>query len=161
MNTENKSHDIVRACAQCHGIADLTLSEAGTAGLRLQDGVELYLERVADQGKLFLYTFVGTLPHEPEERLAYLEHLLHLHCLEQGTRCGTLAVDGLTDAVLLQTALAEAELSMARLEQAAQDLLLHRPRLIEELRRFEGKGATPKRTTVQQMKRRLATGGVQ
>ena len=74
MNTDNKSHDIVRAFAQCHGIADLALSEAGTAGLRLQ---------------------------------------------------------------------------------------LHRPRLIEDLRRFEGQGATPKRTTVQQMKRRLATGGVQ
>ena len=53
------------------------------------------------------------------------------------------------------------KLSVARLEQTAQELLLHRSRLIEDLRRFEGGRATPKRAATLQLNRRMAVGGVQ
>lgn len=161
MHTKNKSNDIVRAFAQAHDIPSLALSEAGTAGVRLKEGAELYLERATEQGQLFIYTILGTLPSQPEERLAYMEHMLSLNCLEQGTLCGTLAVDGLTDAVLLQAGIAEADLSVARLEQAAQELLLHRPRLMDNLRRFEGGRATSKNATARQLNYYQAVGGAQ
>lgn len=90
-----------------------------------------------------------------------MEHMLSLNCLEQGTLCGTLAVDSLTQAVLLQAGIAEADLSVARLEQAAQELLLHRPRLTDSLRRFEGGRATPEKMAGLQLNRRLAAGGAQ
>ena len=161
MITENKSAGIVRAFAQCHGIPNLALGNAGAAGVRLQDGMELYLERVAQPEKLFIYLNLGHLPSKPEERLAYLERMLSLNCLEQGTLCGTLAVDALTDEVLLQAGMAEAELSVARLEQTAQALLLHRSRLLDELRRFEDARPMPIKATGLQLKRRLIAGGVQ
>ena len=162
MNTQNKSNDIVRAFAQCHGIPNLALSDAGTAGLRLQEGVELYLEHVAENGKLFAYVIVGHLPSPLEERQAYMERLLTLNCLEQGTLCGTLAIDGLTDAVLLQAGIAEADLSVARVEQAAQELLRHRPRIADSLGQWEGGGVTLKKaalSTAAQLNRRTMSGG--
>ena len=161
MLAENKSAGIVRAFAQCHGIPHLALGQAGAAGVRLQDGVELYLERAAQQEKLFIYLLLGHLPAKPEERLAYLEHMLSLNCLEQGTLCGTLAVDVLTDEVLLQVGMAEAELSVARLEQAAQTLLLHRARLLDELRRCEDARPPSNKAVVRQLQRRLVAGGAQ
>lgn len=151
--------EVVRAFAQRHGISNLVLSEAGAAGLRLKEGVELYLEHVAANGKLFVYLIIDHLPSSPEERHAYVEHMLALNCLEQETLCGTLAIDDLTDAVLLQAGIAEADLSVARLEQAAQDLLLHRPRIANSLRQLGSGGATPKKaaqpTTAQWMSRKM------
>lgn len=161
MSAANKANDIVRAFAQCHGIPNLSLGANGAAGVRLQDGVELYLERAAEQEKLFIYVLLDNLPSAPQERLAYMEHMLNLNCLEQGTLCGTVAVDGLSDAALLQVGIAEADLSVARLEQAAQALLLHRARLIDELRRFNEARPTSKKAAVQQLNRRLMVGGGQ
>lgn len=161
MSAGNKTNDIIRTFAHCHGIPHLALDTAGTAGVRLKDGRELYLECAAEQGKLFIYAILGNLPSAPEERMACMEHMLSLNCLEQGTLCGTLAVDGLTDTVLLQAAIAEADLSVARLEQAAQELLLRRPRLMDDLRRFEGGRATSKKAAVPHLNRRLAVGGAQ
>ncbi len=59
------------------------LGEAGTAGMRLQDSTELYLERVTEQEELFIYVLLDHLPSAPEKRLAYLAHMLNLNCLEQ------------------------------------------------------------------------------
>ena len=98
ISTENKANQIVRAFAQCHGILNPVLGEAGAAGI-------------------------------------------HRHCLEQGTRCGNLNV--------------------ARLKQAAQALLQHRVRLIDELRRVESARVTAKRAAALPLfNRRLTTGGV-
>lgn len=164
MNGRNKSKEIVRAFAQRHGIPNLALSDAGAAGLRLKEGVDLHLEQVAENEKLFIYLIVGVLPPLPEERLAYMEHMLTLNCLEHGTLCGTLAIDGLTDAVLLQAGIAEADLSVARLERAAQELLLHRPRIADSLGQFKSGGAMPRKAmqpTAARLKRRTMLEGEQ
>ena len=133
-------------------------------GGRLPEGVELYLEQVAENGKLFVYVTVGNLPSSPPERQACLEHMLALNCLEQGTLCGTLAIDGLTDTVLLQAGIAEADLSVTRVEQAAQELLHHRPRIADSLGRLEAGGAPPKnaaQSTMAQLNRRIVLGAAQ
>jgi len=44
MRAENEVNDIVCAFAQYHGFPNLMLGEAVAAGVRLQDGVELYLD---------------------------------------------------------------------------------------------------------------------
>jgi|GEM_PF-2929284 len=145
MNSQNKFADIVQGFARRHGIANFSLSESGTAGLRLPEGEELYLEHTVENGKLFVYVIVGDLPLAAEERLAYMQQLLTLNCLEQGTVCGTLAIDERTNSVLLQAGIAEADVSVERLEQVAQELLHHRPRLTAELKQQEGGETTRKK----------------
>ena len=68
MSAENKANDIVCAFAQYHGFPNLMLGEPGAAGVRLQDGGELYLDPRGN-----------------------------LNCLEPGTRCGTFDQTRLVD----------------------------------------------------------------
>jgi len=132
MNKNYSPQEVVQAFAQRHGIMDLVWGASGTAALRFSEGIEICLEEARTNGKLFAYLELGSLP-AGEARIACLERLLKLNCLEQGTSCGTLAIDEATDTVLLQAGLPLSDLSMSGLEQAIAALLQHRPRLAASL----------------------------
>ena len=132
INKNNVPQEVVQAFAQRHGITDLVRGAFGTAALRFPEGIEICLEEARTNGKLFVYLELGSLP-AGEARIACLERLLKLNCLEQGTSCGTLAIDEATDTVLLQAGLPLCDLSVPSLEQAMAALLLHRPRLAASL----------------------------
>jgi Tir chaperone protein (CesT) family len=120
--------------AQRYRIANLQLGPRGTAGIRLADGIELHLEHVQTTNKLFAYTVLGTLPVMEEDRLLFMTQMLEMNCMEQGTQCGTLALDRQQDVVLYQTGMAVEGLTVDTLERTLLALLAQHARLAAELK---------------------------
>src|SRR4051794_26763497 len=118
MSDIQKLERLIQELGDRYSIANLSMPAHGAVGLRLKDGLELYLEHDDAQGVLYAYTPVMPVPGDETARLKMFEKLLQLNYLDCGSGCGTLSVqDG--------SAMLHARLKVAELQFETFDRVLH------------------------------------
>lgn len=116
-----------------YAIAGLRLDAAATVGLCLKDGTELDLEYDAGRGRLHAYTPVMPIPRNEAQRLALFEAMLDFNCLQRETGSATLAVHRQREMAICQIWLTAADLQLATLDHALNDLLACRENIARRL----------------------------
>ncbi|MFC7518719.1 type III secretion system chaperone [Herbaspirillum sp. GCM10030257] len=115
-----------------YGITNLKLSTQGAVGLRLKDGVELFLEQDSEQGRLYVYTPILSLPKANDARLRMFARMLELNFLGSSMAHGILSVQ--RNMAICHVSIAIADLKIDTLDQWLHYLLESRATLVNKLK---------------------------
>jgi hypothetical protein len=132
MHDVQKLNVLLAELGHRHGIAKLKLSTEGAVGLRLKDGIELFLEHDEKQGHLYAYTPILLLPKAHDVRLRLFAHMLELNFLGSGLAHGILSVQH--NMAMCHASIGIANLQVDTLDQPLHQLLESRANLIDRLK---------------------------
>lgn len=129
--------------ASRYGIEGLGLEAAGSTGITLESGTQLFLEYLQDRGMVFLYTPLLPIPRSPELQLPLFQTMLELNCLEIGSGGGVLSLYPQLDTVIYHQSLPLEGIDADRLDEAFNRLVARAAELSLLLEGEPGNASAP------------------
>jgi len=115
-----------------YSIANLRLPTHGAVGLKLKNGIELYLEYEETEDRLYAYMQVIPLPKEDALRLRLFTKMLELNFLDSAGESISLSID--EDAAVCHTSFNVDKLSFDIFDRGLQKLVIRRTDIVNQLK---------------------------
>jgi hypothetical protein len=127
---ETRVRSCLEALGQRYNIVGLTLDANGGAGLELARGERLYFMFDAEANKLYVYAPFAPLRGAQDKQI--LVDMLHLNCLETGTRGEVISVSEPLDAFVYHFGLPVETLEPDTLDQGIERFIEQRQCLAQQ-----------------------------
>lgn len=136
MRNIRKLDGLLKDLGTRYSIPNLRMPAHGALGLRLKDGIELYLEYEETEDTLYAYMHVMPLPKEDTLRLKLFTKMLKLNFLDSGGESISLSIE--EEIAICHTRFNVDELSFDILDRSLQKLVFWRADISNKLK-AEGK----------------------